>query len=108
MTFAHFLCVRARVHAAFYYLNDVEEGGETAFPAADGALSPAEAMALADPGEAKLGLLVPPRKGSAVVFYNHLQDGAIDPAALHAGCRVLKGEKWGANHWVRVQYDERD
>ena len=26
---------------------------------------------------------------------------ALDPAAVHAGCRVLEGEKWGANHFVR-------
>ena len=29
------------------------------------------------------------------------EDGAREPAAVHAGARVLAGEKWGANHWVR-------
>lgn len=51
------------------------------------------------------GLMVPPRKGSALLFYNHRSDGKIDPAAVHAGCRVLSGEKWGANHWVRLPRD---
>ena len=51
-----------------------------------------------------MGLAVRPSRGSALLFYNHLgPDGtAIDPAAVHSGGRVLRGEKWGANHWVRA------
>lgn len=93
-----------RLLTAFYYLNEVEAGGQTAFPAADGAMAPADAMRLADPAhpDAGSGLLVPPQRGGAILFYNHDEDGAVDPAAVHAGCRVLRGEKWGANHFVRV------
>ena len=87
---------------ANYYLSDVESGGETAFPAADGAMSPAEAMALREPAAEGVGLVVRPERGAALLWYNHDADGQIDPAAVHAGCRVLAGEKWGANHWVRL------
>ena len=91
-----------RYLTAFYYLNEPEGGGETAFPAADGAMTPAEAMALKDPAASGGGLIVKPIKGAALLWYNHGEDGAIEPAAVHAGCRVSAGEKWGANHWVRL------
>ena len=91
-----------RYLTAFYYLNNVEAGGETAFPAADGAMVPAEAMALKDPAAAGVGLVVRPRRGAALLWYNHDESGAIDASAVHAGCRVKAGEKWGANHWVRA------
>ena len=91
-----------RFLTAFYYLNEPDSGGETAFPAADGAMSPAEAMGLREPAAAGVGLVVTPKRGDALLFYNHDEAGAIDPLAVHAGCRVLDGEKWGANHWVRV------
>jgi prolyl 4-hydroxylase len=69
------------------YLTDMEDefaGGETAFPkGADG-----------------LGFKVSPRKGSAVLFYNLLEDGNGDDLALHAALPVYRGEKWLANFWV--------
>ena len=69
------------------YLTDMESpdaGGETAFPkGADG-----------------LGFKVHPGKGSAVLFYNLLEDGNGDDLALHAALPVHKGEKWLANFWV--------
>jgi prolyl 4-hydroxylase len=66
------------------YLNDPDEGGETSFPkGADG-----------------LGFKVTPRKGSAVLFYNLLEDGNGDDLALHSAMPVLSGEKWAANYWV--------
>ena len=91
-----------RLLTAFYYLNDVEGGGETVFPAADGAMSPDDALKLAEPATAGTGLVVRPARGAALLWYNHDADGARDAFAVHAGCRVTAGEKWGANHWVRV------
>lgn len=91
-----------RFLTAFYYLNEVRRGGETAFPAANGAMAPDEAMALKEPASDASGLVVAPVRGSALLFYNHDGEGALDPTAVHAGCRVLEGEKWGANHWVRL------
>ena len=91
-----------RFLTAFYYLNDGFEGGETAFPAAEGNLKMADAMRIDEPAKAG-GLVVEPERGAALLWYNYDASGALDPAAVHAGCRVLSGEKWGANHWVRLQ-----
>ena len=88
---------------AFYYLNDVDGGGETVFPAAEGALAISEAMALStDELASAPGLRVKPRKRAALIFYNHKSDGALDGSAVHAGSRVTRGAKWGANHWIRL------
>lgn len=69
------------------YLNDMDgpnAGGETAFPkGADGR-----------------GFKVTPRRGSAVLFYNLLEDGNGDDLALHSALAVTSGEKWAANFWV--------
>ena len=43
---------------------------------------------------------VHPGKGSAVLFYNLLEDGNGDDLALHAALPVKQGEKWLANFWV--------
>ena len=53
-----------RLLTAFYYLNEVEEGGQTVFPAADGAMDAAEAMALAEPAAAGKGLAVTPGRAA--------------------------------------------
>lgn len=70
------------------YLSDQEDstsGGETAFPKAGGAGG---------------GIKVKPVKGTAVVFYNLLEDGNGDDLALHAALPVVRGEKWLANFWI--------
>jgi prolyl 4-hydroxylase len=69
------------------YLTDMvsqDAGGETAFPKAAGGK----------------GLKIHPGKGSAVLFYNLLEDGNGDDLTLHAALPVKKGEKWLANFWV--------
>ncbi len=52
------------------------------------------------PGLCCLHPQVAPRKGSAVLFYNLLEDGNGDDLSLHAALPVWKGEKWLANFWV--------
>lgn len=64
------------------YLNTPEEGGETIFPDAN--------------------ISITPKKGNALLFYNCLPSGEVDPLSLHAGAPVLKGEKWIANKWLRL------
>lgn len=69
------------------YLTDQEHsraGGETSFPKA---------------GNGR-GIKVHPGKGSAVLFYNLLEDGNGDELALHAATPVVEGEKWLSNFWV--------
>jgi prolyl 4-hydroxylase len=62
------------------YLNDPVAGGQTGFPKADLALHPG--------------------KGSAILFYNLLEDGNADTETLHAALPVIEGEKWLANFWI--------
>lgn len=69
-----------RVATMVIYLNDVEEGGGTAFP--------------------EVGLTVNARKGSAVYFEYCNSKGQVDKMSLHAGCPVIKGEKWILTKWV--------
>jgi prolyl 4-hydroxylase len=70
-----------RVSTLIAYLNDVEDGGETAFPTA--------------------GCTVFPRQGRAVYFEYANSRGQVDPRTLHAGRPVLRGEKWIATKWMR-------
>ena len=68
------------------YLTDVEEGGETAFPA--------------------FGLQVRPRRGSVLLFPSVLDDDVeqMDERSKHAGMPVKRGVKIAANVWGH-QYD---
>jgi prolyl 4-hydroxylase len=66
------------------YLNEPIAGGETAFPkAANGT-----------------GIKIVPKKGSAVLFYNLLEDGNADELTMHAALPVMEGEKWLSNIWI--------
>jgi tetratricopeptide (TPR) repeat protein len=64
----------------------------------------------------KTGLVVVPKPGSAILFFNHLPTGELDPLSVHAGLPVGSGsgsesesgaedggadpiEKWAANFW---------
>jgi len=93
------------------YLNDVEEGGYTAFPFADAEgkpqmrhLEPTALYQGASACEAE-GLRVHPKKGGAAMFYNlqengHM-DGKFDKWTVHAGCKPTKGTKYISNKWIR-------
>lgn len=58
------------------------------------------------------GLAISPRKGTAVMWYNHFLDeesgwmGPRDEYSLHGGCDILKGEKWIANLWITAPYKD--
>lgn len=45
-------------------------------------------------------LIIKPRLGDAVLFYNVLPNLAINEQALHAGCPVKKGVKWTIVRWM--------
>ncbi len=55
-------------------------------------------------------LVLKPRRGTAVLWYNHLINedtgwlGELEERALHGGCDVTKGEKWIANVWLTAPY----
>ncbi|XP_036675660.3 prolyl 4-hydroxylase subunit alpha-1 [Drosophila suzukii] len=63
-----------RILTAIFYLNDVALGSGTAFPF--------------------LKLVVPPVKGSLLIWYNLHRSTYKDYRTRHAGCPVLKGSKW--------------
>ena len=73
-----------RVWTTMIYLCDVEEGGETHF--------------------ARLGLKVPPRRGTLLIWNNMLADGSPNGETLHAALPVIKGRKYVMTRWYR----ERD
>lgn len=71
-----------RLITALLYLNTVDSGGETYFPA--------------------LNIRVTPSSGTLLVFEN-CKKGTNEkhPSSQHEGCSVKKGEKWIATLWFR-------
>lgn len=65
------------------YLEDPPLGGETVFPLAAGG-----------------PVAVPPKAGTAVLFYSVLPDGNVDELSLHASAPVEQGQKRVCNMWV--------
>jgi len=77
----------ARFATLLFYLNKVEEGGQTEFPRWVN-------------GETSESLAAEPRKGKAVLFYSQLPDGNMDDLSQHAALPVLQGKKYLINLWV--------
>lgn len=51
-------------------------------------------------------LKIKPIRGDAIIFFNHLSSGEIDPAAVHAGLPIhADSVKWVANYWVQLNTD---
>lgn len=69
-----------RTVTVLVYLNDVAQGGSTAFPA--------------------LGLQVQPRQGTALVFFPATVDGLLDKMALHAALPAID-TKFVSQVWIR-------
>jgi len=70
-----------RFKTALIYLNEVEAGGETAFP--------------------RLNKQVSPQLGRLVVFRNTDNEYTPLPHSLHQGVTVTSGEKWLLSKWLR-------
>tara|TARA_B100001750_G_C15454893_1_gene571031 strand:+ start:711 stop:1352 length:642 start_codon:yes stop_codon:yes gene_type:complete len=71
-----------RIITVLGYLNDVDEGGETAFPNIEKSVTPA--------------------RGKITVFHDcHEGTDIPNPNSLHGACPVLSGEKWAFNLWYR-------
>jgi len=112
-------CKLCRYVTILYFLNEVLEGGETAFPVADNTTFNKELIGsirskhdLYNLSEYchKANLVVTPKKGTAIMWYNHEMDpdsgwlGEMDQYSIHGGCSVRKGIKWIANNWITAPY----
>jgi prolyl 4-hydroxylase len=73
-----------RVGTVLCYLNDVQEGGATAFPS--------------------LGIEVRPKRGKCLLFFPGHMDGRLDTRVLHAA-RPALDTKWVCQVWVRAHMD---
>ena len=71
-------------------------GGHTAFPRSSSNLGIAPGVGETIE-ECKDGLILKPNTGQAVMFYNRLPTGELDPLSEHAGCTVQEGVKYAAN-----------
>ncbi|MBS0483245.1 MAG: 2OG-Fe(II) oxygenase [Proteobacteria bacterium] len=72
-----------RSFTAMIYLNDVEEGGETAF--------------------LNLAMSVPPQRGVLLIWNNGTVDGSLNQFTLHAGTPVISGTKYIITKWYRTR-----
>ncbi|XP_067650987.1 uncharacterized protein [Haliotis asinina] len=107
-------CVVCRYITVLMYLNDVEEGGQTAFPIADKLGQPIleEHIDLSSYCQ-RSSVLVRPEMGKAIMWYNNIRDpetgwiGPVDRYALHGGCDVIVGEKWISSMWISAPQHNR-
>lgn len=113
-------CRLCRFITIMGYLEEPEEGGETAFLAADNITYTDSAFRSRGKVAKDLfnlsqhchdaNLVVKPKRGKAMIWYNHHVDpksgwlGKLDDWSIHGGCDVIKGHKWIANMWLTAPY----
>lgn len=85
-----------RLMTSFFYLEDNCTGGETYFPDLSGVTADADGDKFSRT-ESGQGLLVKPKRGSAMFWMNIFMNGTGDPRLLHASLPVKSGRKIGMN-----------
>lgn len=91
-----------RVATLLLYLEEPEEGGETAFPDSkwiDSARAKGEKWSKC----ADRHVAMKPKRGHGLLFWSVNPNGKIDHRAMHTGCPVVRGTKWTATIWVHAE-----
>lgn len=83
-----------RLATVFFYLSDVEAGGQTNFPRAGGTGQPRNFE------DCSSGVSIDPKEGRIMIFYSQDPSGGFDEYSLHGGCAVKEGTKWSVNKWI--------
>jgi len=83
-----------RLATVFFYLNSVQEGGETNFPRAGGLSQPHNFE------DCSKGVSIYPQQGRIIIFYSQDPAARLDDYSLHGGCPPVNGTKWSANKWI--------
>lgn len=94
-----------RVATVLIYLNEPDEGGETAFPNSKWIDPTLRDRYGANFSEcAKEHVAFTPKRGDALLFWSIAPDGKTeDFHASHTGCPVLRGVKWTATKWIHAK-----
>jgi prolyl 4-hydroxylase len=92
-----------RIVTVLMYLHEPEFGGETVFPNTEVPLERTEkgwGKNFSECGNRGRAAVV--KKGDALIFWSMKPGGELDPGSSHAGCPVVRGEKWTATKWIHV------
>ena len=92
-----------RVATVLLYLEDTEEGGETAFPDSDWIEPESEYAQQKFSKCAENGVAFKPKRGDGLLFFSITPEGDIDQRSMHSGCPVVKGEKWTMTKWIHAR-----
>jgi len=90
-----------RVLTLFFYLSDVQRGGETAFAGAPHDTKISDSRF----GSSRVvpSLLVRPQRGKAIMWANMANEWHMsEPASSHRALSVEQGTKWAATLWVHA------
>ncbi|KRK01953.1 uncharacterized protein Dyak_GE19959, isoform B [Drosophila yakuba] len=69
-----------RIASIIFYAGEVSQGGQTVFP--------------------DLKVVVEPKRGNALFWFNKLDDSSPDPRSLHSVCPVIVGSRWTITKWL--------